>query len=358
MGLCIAEEEREKEDLLQQSATSAALLAAPAPSSVASPRFVSKGRSSNYKTKCMHSQRRPIRSIASPTHRPVVESEGDDQDIPPAVAFSTRPATDRHLRRPAPFGGVGAHLRPPTTPLERQLRETCKDLIALLCINNDLSYEVMARALPSGVLCMRCAPCREDDRRRMLSGLLRPDFDLMMEQHLASLPQAAPGAATAPASPAKGGAGAALQGAKVRDLWFGPPVAAPTTASSHGGGGGISGLLLSPARSARGARRESGAALRPSLPPGQNWRAVLAAVTQVGGLILICRSFVWIVLRGSLFVYDTTSRPKQDWKTPELVWSAETRQELASGLGAEVDKLDFLREERVRYRVRSRWDGV
>jgi hypothetical protein len=29
------------------------------------------------------------------------------------------------------------------------------------------------------------------------------------------------------------------------------------------------------------------------------------------------------------------------------VWSAETRQELVKGLGAEVAKLDFLREEQV-----------
>lgn len=214
----------------------------------------------------------------TPIHRPIVEAEGDQVTAAPGTP----------LRRPSLDGGIaataGGATRTSGAPLDiQQLRETCKDLIALLCINNDLSYEVMARALPSGVLCMRCAASREDDRRRML--LLRPDFDLMMEQHLASLPQAAPGAATAPASPAKGSAGAA-PGAKVRDLWFGPAVSG--TIASHGsgggGGGGISGLLLSPARLARHSRRESGAGMRPLLPPGQNWRAVLEAVPQVGGL--------------------------------------------------------------------------
>jgi hypothetical protein len=223
------------------------------------------------------------------------------QEGPPPVSLR-RLATDTRRRRPGPFGRLAAqdtsfgvtggkmHV-----PLERQLRETCKDLIALLCINNDLSYEVMARALPSGILCMRCASFREDDRRRML---LRPDLDLMMEQHLASLPQAPAAAAattaTTPASPSKAVASSSSSnssvvapGAKVRDLWFGPPARSPSQTPP----GGISGLLLSPARSSRSGARDAAAgaagptreAARLSLPPGQNWRSVLEAVTKVGG---------------------------------------------------------------------------
>jgi hypothetical protein len=36
----------------------------------------------------------------------------------------------------------------------------------------------------------------------------------------------------------------------------------------------------------------------------------------------------------------------KDWLTPELIWNAQTRAELAAGLGVEVAKLDYVRAER------------
>lgn len=66
-----------------------------------------------------------------------------------------RLATDGRRRRATPFAhlGGGGGAQPAdggggSSSLEEQLLETCKDLIALLCINNDLSYEASVAGLP------------------------------------------------------------------------------------------------------------------------------------------------------------------------------------------------------------------
>jgi len=57
------------------------------------------------------------------------------------------------------------------SPSPAQVQEACQDLIISLCLHNDLSYGVMARVFPSGILCMRCAAWEEREIQRFVSSV-------------------------------------------------------------------------------------------------------------------------------------------------------------------------------------------
>jgi hypothetical protein len=236
------------------------------------------------------------------SHDTVPTSAGDRDPYPPSpsthtsISLPPTPGTPGGLdhmsstahdsARPRGGGSDAGGWASSPVALTWQLREGTKDLITLLCIGNDLSYEVMSRALPVGIVCMRCATLSEDERSR----IVQPQADLDPAQHnwrdyqaptradwaslIASLPS--PGGLSlggADGSPTKGGRGRGT----VRDIWFGPKI--------HG---------------------------KRSLPPGQSWRAVVDAISQ-------------------------------DWVTPELLWNGQTRAELLAGLEREVSKLEYVR---------------